>query len=60
MSAPYQDVNDALRSFLQLPPDDQRVLLEILRRVVAGAPVEHALEQLTGERDVANLPTWTA
>lgn len=41
-----------VNSFMQLPPEDQRVLLEVLRRVVAGVPLEHALEQVIGERDV--------
>ena len=52
MSTARRRFDDALLAFLQLPRDDQVVLLEIARRIVAGAPVDHAVEQLTGERAV--------
>lgn len=47
-----QRVNAALHAFLHLPLEDQRVLVEILRRVVSGSPLEHAMEQVTGSREV--------
>ena len=45
-------MNHALALFLELAPGERRVLLEVLRRVVAGVPLEAALELVTGERDV--------
>jgi len=47
-----QLVNAALHSALRLPPEDLRVLVEILRRVAGGAPLEHVLDAMIGERAV--------
>ena len=52
MSTPRQLANAAINSFMRLSPEDQRVLLEMLRRVTAGAPREHAIEQVTGSRSL--------
>jgi len=52
MSTPRQLVNAALHSALRLSPDDLRLLIEVLRRIAAGAPLEHALMQVTGDSDV--------
>ncbi len=45
-------INSALHAFMRLPADDQRVLLEVLRRVVGGDPLEHALEAVTDSTEV--------
>ena len=45
-------MNQALALFLELAPGDRRVLLEVLRRVVAGAPLEAVLEAVTGSAEV--------
>ena len=41
----------------RLPADDRAQLLEVLRRVAGGLPLEHALEAVTGEREVPRA--WT-
>ena len=41
----------------RMPPDDRAQLLEVLRRVAGGLPLEHALEAVTGDREVPRA--WT-
>lgn len=41
----------ALITAVTLPPDDLRLLLEVLRRVAGGEPLEHVLDAMIGERE---------
>lgn len=43
--------------FRQLAPNDRRQMREVWRRIVAGSPVEAAMECITGSREAPKA--WT-
>jgi hypothetical protein len=47
----HEKLTVALITAVTLPPDDLRLLLEVLRRVAGGEPIEHVLDAMIGERD---------
>lgn len=54
MNARFRRIEAALAAFMELAPADRKIVLEALRRMVSGLPLDTAIAQVCGDAP----PPW--